>query len=164
MKILISGATGQLGKALYKVKPAQFSLKGYSKAELDICNLEQCRNLIKENSPDIIINTAAYTAVERAEEEEERAYSINANGVRNLSQISLEENIRLIHISTDYVFDGLSNVPYKESDQTNPLNIYGKSKLKGEQIGSQILGDQILILRTAWLYSLDSSSFQNYKR
>ena len=159
MKVLLSGGCGQLGKALLKSKPKETNLKACSKSELDICNLEQSRKLIRRYAPDIIINAAAYTAVEKAEEEKEKAYSINADGVRNLSNISLEENIKLIHISTDYVFDGFSNSPYKESDETNPLNIYGKSKLQGEQIASQILGDQLLILRTAWLYSIDSASF-----
>ena len=159
MKIIVSGANGQLGKALLEVKPKNINLITCPRQKLDICNIEKSRDLIREIKPDLIINAAAYTAVEKAEDEFESAYSINADGVQNIARIALEENIELIHISTDYVFDGTLDRPYKESDQTNPLNIYGKSKLKGEQLASEVLGDKLLILRTAWLYSFHGPSF-----
>jgi len=159
MKIVLSGANGQLGKALKELNPDKFDLVACSRKNLDICNFQESRKLVREIKPDLIINAAAYTAVENAEEENQKAYSVNADGVQNLAIIAKEENIQLIHISTDYVFDGKNDRPYKESDQTNPLNVYGKSKLEGEQLASEILEKNLLILRTAWLYSYDGSSF-----
>jgi dTDP-4-dehydrorhamnose reductase len=161
MNIIIIGADGQLGRALEEIKPETISLKAFSKLEFDITNFQKSRELVKEIQPELIINAAAYTAVDKAEDEAEKAYSVNAYGVENISKISRDQGIKLVHISTDYVFDGKSNRPYNEGDSTNPINTYGDSKLKGEQLALDILDKKLLIIRTAWLYSHEGPSFLN---
>ena len=159
MNILVTGASGQLGseiKFLSQNYPYHFFFT--DKNELDITKKEDIEKFVKENDIDLIINCAAYTAVDKAEEEKELADLINHKAVKYLSDISKENNIILIHISTDYVFDGKQYTPYKEDDKTNPKGIYGLTKLKGEEafINSGAKG---IIIRTSWVYSTLGHNF-----
>ena len=160
--ILITGANGQLGSELKTLNNECLTLNYKcfftDKNTLDISNKDKIERFINENNINIIINCAAYTAVDRAEEEKELADLINYQAVKHLAEISKEKNITLIHISTDYVFDGTNFKPYCEDDKTNPVNYYGTSKLKGEDafINSGAKG---VIIRTSWLYSSFGNNF-----
>lgn len=159
-KILVTGANGQLGKCIKNAasKFADFQFVFVGKQELDIENEDAVRVFFEENSFDYCINTAAYTNVEQAESEPEKAFAINAEAVKKLARISKEKKIILLHISTDYVFDGEKNSPYVETDSTNPLNVYGASKLQGENYIQEIC-DKYYIFRTSWLYSQYGHNF-----
>jgi len=158
--ILITGANGQLGKAIQKVSyNCDYNFIFANKETLDITDKDKLEKLIKNKQIDIIINTAAYTAVDKAEDEKEKAYLINFKAVKNLANVCKENDVCLIHISTDYVFDGRNYVPYKEEeDKTNPINVYGDSKLKGEQAILSIK-PKSLIIRTSWVYGEDGFNF-----
>ena len=155
--VLVTGANGQLGQELQQMAkktdtPFRFI---YTDADvLDITDAAQVEHFISENSIEYIINCAAYTAVDKAETDEELAYKINYTGAENLAK----SGVRIIHISTDYVFDGTANVPYKEDASTNPLSVYGKSKLRGEEAVRE-LADEWIIIRTSWLYSEFGNNF-----
>lgn len=154
-KVLITGATGQLGSELKDLTNQQGGLFQYiytGSAELDITQLEAVRNYIKEHSINYIVNCAAYTMVDWCESEVEVCNAVNHLGAENLAKASAEFNCRLIHISTDYVFDGKDNKPYQENSPTNPLSVYGKAKLRAEESIMSIAPNSIII-RTAWLYS-----------
>ncbi len=154
-KILVTGANGQLGrtiKELYKKNTIDLDFYFVSKEDLDITDKEQLLAFFYRNSYDYCINCAAYTNVEQAEKTPEIAFKINANGVNNLAQKCYEKDITLIHISTDYVFDGEKEEPYLVTDRANPLNEYGKSKLLGEGYIQSIM-TKYFIIRTSWLYS-----------
>ena len=120
MKVLLCGSNGQLGTALKKFYPKNFQFYYRSKQELNICNFDSLRNCINEIKPNLIINAAAYNAVDEAEKNKKIAKQVNFEGPKNLSILSSNNNIKLIHISTDYVFDGKSEIPYSENDLTNP--------------------------------------------
>lgn len=160
-KILVTGAAGQLGQSLKaeSVHFSDFEMKYVTKKEMDLTNVTAMRDIILKLSPDVIVNTAAYTAVDAAENYRDLALSINQTGVNALAAICKEETIALIHISTDYVFDGLNLVPYTETDATNPQTIYGTSKLAGEDglINERL--DCFAIIRTSWLYSVYGHNF-----
>lgn len=159
-KILITGANGQLGSCI-KDAAAKFPDLEFvfvSKQDLDIENLEELKACFKENTFTHCINAAAYTHVEKAESEKEKAFAINAEGVKNIAEVCSENNVVLLHISTDYVFDGKKKTPYLETDKPNPLNVYGASKLKGEQNIQQIY-EKYFIFRTSWLYSQYGHNF-----
>jgi dTDP-4-dehydrorhamnose reductase len=159
MKILITGGNGQLGKCLQDVlehSNHQFFSPG--KKDLDISNEPSIKNAIQNYHPDIIVNTAAYTAVDNAEKERETAFLVNETSLRYLANSCKILNIPLIHISTDYVFDGTASVPYTSEDQTAPLSIYGKSKLAGEQVIKSIW-EKHIILRTSWVFSEYGNNF-----
>ncbi len=153
MRILVTGANGQLGTSLKYLSNnfKQYCLEFKDVNDLDITNYNETNNYISKNNFNVIINCAAYTAVDKAESEPEKAELINAKAVENLATISKKLTIYLIHLSTDYVFDGNNNKPYKEDDKTNPLSVYGKTKLKGEKalLQKAITG---CIIRTSWLY------------
>ncbi|MEA5061739.1 MAG: dTDP-4-dehydrorhamnose reductase [Petrimonas sp.] len=155
--VLVTGANGQLGQELQQMAkktdtPFRFI---YTDADvLDITDAAQVEHFISENSIEYIINCAAYTAVDKAETDEELAYKINYTGAENLAK----SGVRIIHISTDYVFDGTANVPYKEDASTNPLSVYGKSKLRGEEAIREF-ADEWIIIRTSWLYSEFGNNF-----
>ncbi|MCF6184557.1 MAG: dTDP-4-dehydrorhamnose reductase [Bacteroidales bacterium] len=158
-KILVTGANGQLGNEIRKIS---FSRKNFNfyftdVDELDITKLENIQSFCSENKFDYIINCAAYTNVDKAESDKVNAEKINAEAVKNLSEISQKYKIPLIHISTDYVFDGKSNIPYKENDKTNPRSVYGKTKLQGEEFAKKAYKG--IIIRTAWLYSSFGNNF-----
>ena len=159
-KILVTGANGQLGKCIRDVSKTfpNLEIVFVSKEELDITNKNAIDKYFKNKIPDYCINTAAYTNVEKAETDEENAFLVNAEGVKNLAIACKENSITLLHISTDYVFDGKKTTPYSETDKPNPINVYGSSKLKGEQYIQEILSNYFLI-RTSWLYSQYGHNF-----
>lgn len=159
MSILITGKFGQLGQSLEKVfKKENEIFSSFGREELDITNLSEVKAVIEKVMPSTIINTAAYTNVEKAELEPNVCESVNKGGVSNLCNVCEVFDINLIHISTDYVFDGKVSKPYKEDDKENPLNIYGKSKFAGEnKIRSSSINSRII--RTSWLYSEYGNNF-----
>tara|TARA_R110002049_G_scaffold292252_1_gene476613 strand:- start:10784 stop:11572 length:789 start_codon:yes stop_codon:yes gene_type:complete len=155
IRVLVTGAFGQLGKTIedfYADSQNKIDFTFVSKATLDISNKEALLTFLNHDTFDYCINCAAYTNVEQAEKTPEIAYQINAESVKNLAQVCAEKNIILIHISTDYVFDGNKNEPYIVDDKTNPINEYGKSKLLGEQFIQTVM-NHYFIIRTSWLYS-----------
>ncbi len=159
-KVLVTGANGQLGRCI-KDAASRFSDLEFvfvSKEELDIQSSAQVEAIFQKYNFDYCINTAAYTNVEKAESEEEKAFAINAEAVQNLTLVCKTNDVVLIHISTDYVFDGKKRSPYLETDSTNPLNVYGASKLKGEQYIQEIT-EKYFIFRTSWLYSQYGHNF-----
>lgn len=160
MRILITGSNGQLGSEFKKLSSyyKEFNLFFRDYDTLNICDTVRVKNFLKENKIDAIINCAAYTQVDLAENESDKAFEVNSKGVANLVINSEVLNIKIIHISTDYVFDGTSNIPYKEDDNTNPIGVYGKSKLEGEDylVNSEVNG---IIIRTSWLYSQFGDNF-----
>ncbi|CAA6814359.1 MAG: dTDP-4-dehydrorhamnose reductase (EC [uncultured Campylobacterales bacterium] len=160
-KILVTGANGQLGSEIKQASNNYSEYKFYftSRKELDISNPIDIENYIKNNNISIIINCAAYTAVDLAEQEKEQANSINNIAVKNLANISKKYNIKLVHISTDYVFDGTNHKPYIETDDTNPKSIYGQTKLDGEQAILSINPLNSIIIRTSWVYSCFGNNF-----
>ena len=159
MKILVTGKNGQLGSELQKTCPSNVELICFGSKELDISNAEQVNELLITHSPDIVINAAAYTAVDKAETDTDTAYAVNEQGAANLANACKNIDAKLIHISTDFVFDGTSTMPYTATDATNPLGVYGASKLAGEQAINEILGSQATIVRTAWVYSVFGNNF-----
>lgn len=164
-KILVTGANGQLGRAIrkeYKNENAEFFNTDVIKAEgvnatLDITNIDEVMLLIRQEKPDIIINCAAHTNVDKCEQEWDLAYKINAIGPRNLSIAAAETGAKIIHVSTDYVFEGNGIAPYTEFDTPNPISAYGKTKYEGEKFVKDF-ADRYFILRTAWLYG-DGKNF-----
>jgi len=161
-KILITGANGQLGKCIKDASEnyPELSFLFASREDLNIVNEGATLKLFTENNFDYCINAAAYTNVEKAESEQEKAFQINAEGVKNLALICNQFGTTLIQISTDYVFDGEKTTPYTEEDETNPINVYGASKLKGEQYLQEIC-EKHFIIRTSWLYSQYGHNFYN---
>ena len=159
-KILVTGSNGQLGKELQQVAPSfpQFDFIFLSKEELPVHRFELVRNLFKDSTPQYVINCAAYTAVDKAEQEKELAFQINAEAVGVLAAVCKEYHTKVIHISTDYVFDGTASVPYTEDSPTNPQCVYGASKLEGEKQALQLNPDSIII-RTSWVYSAFGKNF-----
>lgn len=160
MRILILGASGQLGSEINCIKHKFTDDKFFfaSKKDIDITNKFALNDFVKANNIEGIVNCAAYTNVDAAEENVDLAYSINAYAIKNIVEVCTEYNVKLIHISTDYVFDGLANIPYKEHDKVNPEGVYAKSKLLGE---SYIMKSscKAAIIRTSWLYSSFSNNF-----
>lgn len=159
--ILVTGSNGQLGNELRLVVEEKDSTNKYfytDVPELDITDKAAVSAFFEANNIDIVVNCAAYTNVDKAEEDKENANLINHIGPKNLAEACKERNGFLIHISTDYVFDGTKNTPYVETDETNPLGVYGETKLRGEQaiINS---GCEYLIIRTSWLYSAFGKNF-----
>lgn len=148
--ILITGANGQLGQVFRSILSENEAI--FKGRELDITDIQALREFASQHKIETIINTAAYTAVDLAETESALAFHINSLGVRNLALISKEFEIKLIHISTDYVFDGTNYKPYNEQDTPNPMSVYGRSKLEGEKSILE-LAYSAYIIRTSWLYS-----------
>lgn len=160
--VLLTGANGQLGKCLQVLAEKQSDIKFsfYSSAGLDITNREAIEAAFTAETFDFCINCAAYTNVEQAETASEKAFLVNATGAKNLAEVCSSHNTCLLHISTDYVFDGKASSPYLENDPANPINVYGASKLKGEELIQQTL-EQYFIVRTSWLYSQFGHNFYN---
>ncbi len=162
MKILITGAAGQVGwelqRHLQQAQP-QNEVFALSRAQLDVTNYQLVSDTLKKLKPDWVVNTAAYTAVDRAEDDRNLAHAINSDAVGRLAGVCKEIDARLFHISTDYVFDGNSSSSYVPTDSTNPINIYGKSKLAGELQILHTLGQDTLIIRTGWVYSAHGQNF-----
>ena len=158
--ILVTGAAGQLGKCFRKVADEypEYRFVWADSSTLDITDRDAVSNFFDEVEPDYCINAAAYTAVDLAETEVDTAYAVNAYGPENLALACSDRSAALIHISTDYVFDGNTRLPYDESDFTFPLGIYGKSKLLGEELASEA-NSKTIIIRTSWLYSKFNKNF-----
>lgn len=161
--ILITGANGQLGNEL-RIFNDEFLMLNYkcfftTSKDLDITDFEAVENYIKANNIKTIINCAAYTAVDKAEEDEENADKVNHLAVKNIAALSKELEIKLIHISTDYVFDGENYKPYIECDRTNPQSVYGQTKLDGEKAIQEISPKNSIIIRTSWVYSSFGNNF-----
>ncbi|MER3375804.1 MAG: dTDP-4-dehydrorhamnose reductase [Allomuricauda sp.] len=154
VRILVTGSTGQLGRTLQELASnfPEFSFDFKPSRELDITKPKELEKFFQKENYDYCINCAAYTNVERAEKHPEEAFKVNAEGVKNLAEVCKTHKTTLVHISTDYVFDGEKQTPYTVEDKTNPINQYGKSKLKGEEYIRQIWGNHYII-RTSWLYS-----------
>jgi dTDP-4-dehydrorhamnose reductase len=159
MKVLITGKNGQLGSELQNSCPADIEVEFFDSQSLDITDIAKVNEVLIAFSPDVVINTAAYTAVDKAESDQAAAYAVNETGAANLANVCKAINAKLIHISTDFVFDGTKTTPYIASDTTNPLGVYGASKLAGEQAVNRILGSQATIVRTAWVYSQFGNNF-----
>jgi len=158
VKVLVTGANGQLGAELVHLSAEDFTIQGYGRDTLDFTSLEQCRQAMAQFRPDAVIHCAAYTAVDKAESEPDEAFRVNAAGTRNLAVAAREVGAKLCYISTDYVFDGTSEIPYNEIDRTNPQTVYGKSKLAGEQAVTS-LHDRYFIVRTSWVYGKYGQNF-----
>lgn len=158
MKILISGQHGQVSRELQRRLSATCELVVLGRDQLDLAHPHQIRQQVQRVRPDLIINAAAHTAVDQAESEPEAAFAINATAPGILAEEALALDIPLIHYSTDYVFDGSKSEPYNEADAPNPLGVYGKSKLAGEQAITAVQGKH-LILRTSWVYSSHGRNF-----
>lgn len=159
MKILVLGFKGQLGRCLYdQLENTNHEVVYTSREQINIADFEGAENQFLEISPDVVINATAYTAVDKAEQHQKQANLINHLAVANIAKLCYQQDCWLIHVSTDYVFDGDSNEPYKESDQTNPQSVYGETKLKGE-LAVQASGCKNLIIRTAWVFSEYGNNF-----
>lgn len=163
-KILVTGCNGQLGRAIrkeYAASDVEFIntdvVAGNGIVSLDITNIDAVMEMVKDTKPDIIINCAAHTNVDKCEEQQDLAYKINAIGPRNLSIAATEADAKMIHVSTDYVFEGNGTRPYTEFDAPNPVSAYGKTKLEGENFVKEF-AKKHFILRTAWLYG-DGKNF-----
>jgi dTDP-4-dehydrorhamnose reductase len=159
MKIIITGANGQLGWELQQNAPENVSVYAFNSSELNITDLAQAQAIIADIQPNFIINAAAYTAVDKAESHSDDAFAVNEKGAENLAKICQHINAKLIHISTDFVFDGSKNTPYEITDMPTPLGVYGVSKLQGENSIREILPQDSCIIRTAWVYSTHGNNF-----
>ena len=159
-KILVTGANGQLGQCLQKISSQfeEFEFIFTDSEILDITNKEEVNDFFWQNAPDFCINAAAYTAVDLAETDIEKAFLVNADGAENLAEACAENNAQFIHVSTDYVFDGENNLAYTEEDFTNPLGVYGASKLAGDELALEV-NPYSVILRTSWVYSEFGKNF-----
>jgi dTDP-4-dehydrorhamnose reductase len=157
MKIFLTGKDGQVGFALHKKLASLGEVIATDRNELNLENSDAIRAFIKKIKPDIIINAAAYTDVDKAETEIELAHKVNAEAPRVLAEKASQLNIPIIHFSTDYVFDGLKNEPYMETDKANPQSVYGKTKWEGEEVVRQY--KKHIILRTSWVFSGHGENF-----
>ncbi len=159
MKVLITGANGQVGWELsQRAAEFGFDIIKTDRQELDITNAEAVTDFVVAQAPEIIINAAAYTAVDKAEQQQEQAYAINALGPKNLATAATQINIPLLHISTDYVFAGDKSSAYIEADSVSPLGNYGKTKYAGERFVQELL-DQYITLRTSWVFGIEGANF-----
>ena len=169
MKILVTGKNGQLGKSINKIVNTGNGKNNYQqdnefifvgREELDLSSESSISHYFdRSNKFDVIINCAAYTAVDKAEEEQELVNQVNHLAVKQLANIANEQKTKLVHVSTDYVFDGESDKAYLETDETNPINVYGKTKLAGEQALKEIMPTNAIIIRTSWVYSEFGNNF-----
>jgi dTDP-4-dehydrorhamnose reductase len=159
VKVLIAGANGQVGRALSASMPIGAKVVALARADLDIVAENQVSEQVRQHRPELIINAAAYTAVDRAEDEVDAARGINEKGVLNLARAAKEVGARLIHLSTDFVFDGQSSQPYRPHDPTNPLSVYGATKRDGERAVLATLPERSVIVRTAWVYAPQGANF-----
>lgn len=159
-RLLITGKNGQLGSELQDLQHnyPQYEMIFVDREEMDLSNSEQIIEVLNDQKPGIIINAGAYTAVDKAETEQELCDLINHKAVKTMGEWAAKNNAKIIHISTDYVFNGTSEIPLKETDATDPINVYGLTKLKGEQV-LQTSGATYVIIRTAWVYSTYGANF-----
>lgn len=159
MKILVTGANGQIGHCLQQqLYQKNWAFSAFTRTELDITDSQAVNQIVQRLRPDIIINAAAYTAVDKAEQERELAYAVNRDGPANLARAAKDVNAAIFHISTDYVFSGEATGAYKEDAPTNPQGVYGQSKLAGE-LAVAAANDKHIILRTAWVFGEHGNNF-----
>ena len=160
MVVLVTGANGQLGQSIQSIAGSYPDIQFVfcSSSDLDITNKENCVFVFDKSNPDYCINAAAYTAVDKAESESEKAHLVNVIGAKNLAEACNDFGVTLIHISTDFVFDGNKSLPYTEEDATNPQSIYGQTKLDGESAIQKIINNYFII-RTSWVYSQFGNNF-----
>lgn len=160
LTILITGANGQLGLQikLLSVSMPEYNYIFAEKSILQIEDKAQVDIFFSKNKIDICVNCAAYTAVDKAEQNKELALAVNTNAVGNLAKVCKQYGVKFIHLSTDYVFNGKAKIPYKETDVPEPVNFYGSTKLGGEQL-AQLYNEQCIIIRTAWVYSMYGANF-----
>lgn len=158
MRILIAGSNGMLGNDLKEVLQDKHELILTTSKTMDITDKNHTIDFISNEKPDIVINSAAYTDVDGCEENQDVAYAVNGKGVKNLTLACRAVDCPLVHISTDYIFNGKNDRPWVENDEADPISVYGKSKLKGEEAILEIL-DKFFIVRTAWLYGVNGRNF-----
>ena len=160
MVVLVTGANGQLGQSLQFIAPnyPELHFVFCSSIDLDISNIENCKAVFSKIKPNYCINAAAYTAVDKAESEPKKAYLINVIGARNVAEVCKTHNTILLHISTDFVFEGNATKPYTENDIPNPTGVYGQTKLEGEK-AIQLVFENYYIIRTSWVYSQFGNNF-----
>jgi dTDP-4-dehydrorhamnose reductase len=160
MKILVTGAGGMLGSDLVERLSKGHEVTGVTRQNFDILKEHEIRASLARVRPDWVIHSAAYTNVDGCEKEPEKAFAVNADGARDVARACWSVGARMLYVSTDYIYDGTKGSPYVETDQVNPLNVYGKSKLRGEQEVRKVLGDEdALIVRTSWLYGHGGPNF-----
>jgi dTDP-4-dehydrorhamnose reductase len=160
MVVLVTGSSGQLGQSLQHIAPNYQEIRFVfcTSSDLNITDIAQCHSVFEQYQPDYCINAAAYTAVDKAESEPEKAYAINVTGAKNIAEVCKAYNTVLLHISTDFVFDGTQQSPYTEEDIPNPTGVYGKTKWEGEKVILQTW-EKHYILRTSWVYSQFGHNF-----
>jgi len=159
IKVLVTAKNGQLGWELNRSKPSNIETLFCDSSELDITLQDDVLRLVNDFKPNIVVNAAAYTSVDKAESDSEACYAVNESGVKNLAIACKKIQSKLIHISTDFVFGGEKNTPYQPNDTTSPLGVYGASKLAGERAAQSILQEDVSIVRTAWVYSSHGNNF-----
>jgi len=159
MKILVIGKSGQLAQALANLSTVNVEIICLGREQIDILDKSSLLNTIKEQNIDAVINACAYTAVDLAEKEPEQAYKINTLAVKNLAEVCKELSLHFVHISTDFVFNGLKSSPYLPNDDINPLSVYGKTKAEAEQLLTEIIPNSSCIIRTSWVYSTYGNNF-----
>ncbi len=160
MRLLIAGWQGQIASALVAQVPSRDDVSAFAagRPALDLCELPTLQRALSEADPDVIINAAAYTAVDQAETDEAAAFALNCDGARMLAELSALKCVPIVHLSTDYVFDGQLDRPYREDDRTQPQTIYGRSKLAGER-AVVAANPRHIVLRTSWVFSSSGSNF-----
>jgi dTDP-4-dehydrorhamnose reductase len=158
MKILLLGYKGMLGHDLYAKLSADHEVVGKDIDDFNIVSLRDCHSVVEETNPDVVINAAAYTDVDGCETNSDKCFRINAEGVNNIGIVCKERNLKVVHFSTDYIFDGTKGEPYIETDAPNPINTYGHAKLQGE-LYLRALAGKFLIIRTSWLYGKNGKNF-----
>lgn len=159
MKVIITGKNGQLGWELLDTQPAGVEVYAFNSQELDITDAAAVNAKFAQIAPDFVINAAAYTAVDKAETDIDACYLVNKVGVENIAKACKTINAKLVHISTDFVFDGKQNTPYKPEQKTKPIGVYGESKLAGEKSVLELHPSTSIIIRTAWVYSSHGNNF-----
>ena len=159
MKTLIVGKKGQLATELLRGAPEGMNAKAFGSGEMDLRDQAAVDKTISSFRPEVILNAAAYTAVDKAESDLANAFALNRDGVHHLAKIAKKTGARLIHVSTDFVFDGTKSSPYLPDDPTAPLGVYGESKRAGEEVLLDVLADQATIVRTSWMYSAHGNNF-----
>ena len=158
MRILLLGHKGMLGSDLFTQMSLHHDVVGMDQEEIDITSAADCAKAIEDTKPQIVINAAAYTNVDGCETAKKECFAVNAEAVKNISVACQNKNIRIIHFSTDYVFNGSASSPYKEDENCDPINMYGASKLAGERY-LQALAQNYILIRTAWLYGVNGKNF-----
>lgn len=157
--VLIVGHEGQLGRELLRLTPEGVSANGVDVNQLDVTDNDAVQSMLRRHGPDVIINASAYTAVDQAEKERDLAFAVNQQGVAHLAAAARDVGARVIHVSTDYVFNGENCRPWRPTDRPAPINVYGESKLAGERELASTLPETHVIVRTAWLYSTHGNNF-----